>query len=180
MHHPQVVQSLPASPMTERSAPKGGAARCEPGSEATASPKATSRSAKRGAAARRASKSQHGVTLVEVLIVVAILALIAGGVAIFAIPKFQQAQKDQAKTDAKTLVSVLEAWKLNAPGITDCPTVEKLKADKALKADQKTEDPWGKPYKIICVDQDFGVVSSGPDQKEGSEDDIWAGAKPVK
>lgn len=179
MHHSGNIQNLP-SPLTERSAPQGGAARCEPGSEATASPKATSRSAQRGAAARRASKSQLGVTLVEVLIVVAILALIAGGVAIFAIPKFQQAQKDQAKTDAKTLVSVLEAWKLNAPGVTDCPTVEKLKADKALKADQKTEDPWGKPYKIVCVDQDFGVVSSGPDQKEGSEDDIWAGAKPVK
>lgn len=136
------------------------------------------RIAHRSAKAR--ARKSRGVTLVEVLIVVAILALIAGGVAIFAIPKFQQAQKDQAKTDAKTLVSVLEAWKLNAPGVTDCPTIEKLKADKALKADQKTEDPWGKPYKIVCVDQDFGVVSSGPDGKEGSEDDIWAGAKPTK
>jgi len=123
----------------------------------------------------------RGVTLVEVLIVVAILSLIAGGVAIFAIPKFQQAQKDTAKTDCKTLVQVVETWKLNHPGATtECPTVEALKNDKALKSDQNTNDPWGKPYRITCSGEDFGASSAGPDGKEGSEDDIWAGAKPTK
>jgi general secretion pathway protein G len=124
---------------------------------------------------------QRGVTLVEVLIVVAILSLIAGGVAIYAIPKYQQAQKDTAKTDAKTLVQVVETWKLNHPAAGgDCPTVESLKADKSLKPDQNTNDPWGKPYKIVCTGDEFGVMSSGPDTKEGSEDDIWAGTKPSK
>ncbi len=123
----------------------------------------------------------RGVTLVEVLIVVAILSLIAGGVAIFAIPKYQQAQKDTAKTDAKTLVSVIEAWKINRlSGGNECPTIEVLKNDRALKADQNTNDPWGKPYKIVCTGEDYGVTSMGPDGKEGSEDDIWAGAKPTK
>ena len=123
----------------------------------------------------------RGVTLVEVLIVVAILSLIAGGVAIYAIPKFQQAQKDTAKTDCKTLVQVVETFKLNHPAASsECPTVEALKNDKSLKADQNTNDPWGKPYRIICQGEEFGVTSAGPDGKEGSEDDIWAGAKPTK
>src|SRR5687767_195351 len=127
------------------------------------------------------TKRSRGVTLVEVLIVVAILSLIAGGVAIYAIPKYQQAQKDTAKTDAKTLVQVVETWKLNHPsGGGDCPTVEALKNDKSLKADQNTNDPWGKPYKIVCTGDEYGVVSAGPDGKENSEDDIWAGAKPAK
>ena len=131
---------------------------------------------------RQSSKKlARGVTLVEVLIVVAILSLIAGGVAIFAIPKFQQAQKDTAKTDCKTLVQVVEAWKLNHPGATaECPTVEALKNDKALKADQNTNDPWGKPYRIVCQGEEFGAISGGPDGKEGNEDDIFAGAKPTK
>lgn len=129
--------------------------------------------------ARRARA--RGVTLVEVLIVVAILSLIAGGVAIFAIPKFQQAQKDTAKTDCKTLVSVIETYKLNHVGTgAACPTLEDLKNDKALKGDQSVNDPWGKPYKIVCTGEDFGVTSPGPDGKEGTEDDIWAGTKPNK
>ncbi len=130
---------------------------------------------------RAARALSRGVTLVEVLIVVAILSLIAGGVAIYAVPKYQEAQKTTAKTDAKTLVSVVETWKLDHPGTGgDCPTVEVLKNDKALKPDQNVNDPWGKPYKIVCSGDEFGVVSSGPDGKEGSEDDIWAGAKPTK
>lgn len=123
----------------------------------------------------------RGVTLVEVLIVVAILSLIAGGVAIYAVPKFQQAQKDTAKTDTKTLVQVVDTYKLNHPGSgAECPTIEALKADKALKPDQNTNDPWGKPYRIVCSGDLYGVVSSGPDGKEGNEDDIWAGEKPAK
>lgn len=132
------------------------------------------------ARARRKSRAR-GVTLVEVLIVVAILSLIAGGVAVFAIPKFQQAQKDTAKTDAKTLVQVVETWKLNHPGSGgDCPTIESLKADKALRPDQNTNDPWGSPYRIVCSGEEFGVMSLGPDKKEGSEDDVWAGTRPTQ
>lgn len=129
---------------------------------------------------RLARAAARGVTLVEVLIVVAILSLIAGGVAIYAIPKYQQAQKDTAKTDAKTLVQVVETWKLNHPGSGDCPTFEALKNDKALKPDQNTNDPWGHAYKIVCTGEEYGVTSAGPDGKEGSEDDIWAGTKPSK
>ena len=125
-------------------------------------------------------RRRRGVTLVEVLIVVAILALIAGGVAIFAIPQFQKAQKEQAKLDTQTLSGAIDLWRVNASApVDDCPTVEKLRADKAIKPEQKTDDPWGRPYKIVknaetgaCI-----VMSSGPDGKEGNEDDITPATK---
>ena len=41
---------------------------------------------------RRARRRHAGVTLFEVLIVVAILAMVAGGVAVFALPKYREAQ----------------------------------------------------------------------------------------
>lgn len=127
---------------------------------------------------RRARARARGVTLVEVLIVVAILSLIAGGVAIFAIPKFKQAQVDTAKTDCKTLLNVIDTWRMNGHSGTDCPTVEALKSDKSLRADQNTNDPWGHGYEIVCSPDGDGVTSWGPDGKKGSEDDIWAGTKP--
>lgn len=126
----------------------------------------------------RPRSSERGVTLVEVLIVVAILSLIAGGVAIFAIPKFKQAQVDTAKTDCKTLLNVIDTWRMNGHSGTDCPTVEALKADKSLRADQNTNDPWGHAYEIVCSPDGDGVMSWGPDGKKSSEDDIWAGTKP--
>ena len=119
----------------------------------------------------------RGVTLVEVLIVIAILSLIAGGVAIFAIPKFKEAQVSTAKTDTKTLLTVIDGWRVTHSG-TDCPTVEALKADKSLKQDQNTKDPWGHDYEISCGADGDAVMSWGPDGKKGTEDDIWAGARP--
>ena len=52
---------------------------------------------------RKARKSR-GVTLFEVLIVVAILAMVAGGVAVFALPRFRDAQKTTAKTGARVKI----------------------------------------------------------------------------
>ena len=46
-------------------------------------------------------QAQRGVTLFEVLIVVAILAMVAGGVAVFALPRFREAQVDTAVTGAR-------------------------------------------------------------------------------
>lgn len=94
-------------------------------------------------------------------------------------PVYKQAAADTAKTDCKTLVQVVETWKLNHPGpLTKCPTTDDLKNDKALKSDQNVSDPWGTAYKIVCTGDEFGVASAGPDRQWESADDIWAGTKP--
>ncbi|HEY1959652.1 MAG TPA: type II secretion system protein [Polyangiaceae bacterium] len=113
---------------------------------------------------------QRGVTLVEILIVLAIVGLIAGGIAVYAVPKFQQAQKDSAKNSLKALHAVAEAWRANHG--TDCPTPQLLKEQKELSASSDTNDPWGDPYKIQCDDDNTTVISFGPDKKEGTQDDI--------
>lgn len=117
---------------------------------------------------RRAAS--RGVTLIEILIVLAIVGLIAGGVAVVAVPKYQESQKNQAKIDARTIHPVAEKYKVDHPGV--CPTVEQLRAEKELSAASKITDPWDSPYKIICGDEDIMVVSFGPDKKENTNDDI--------
>jgi general secretion pathway protein G len=112
----------------------------------------------------------RGVTLIEILIVLAIVGLIAGGVAVVAVPKYQESQKNQAKIDARTVHPVAEKYKVDHPGV--CPTVEQLRAEKELSAASKITDPWDTPYKIVCSDDDIYVLSFGPDKKEGTADDI--------
>lgn len=112
----------------------------------------------------------RGVTLIEILIVLAIVGLIAGGVAVVAVPKYQESQKNQAKIDARTIHPVAEKYRVDHPGV--CPTVEQLRAEKELSAASKITDPWDTPYKIVCGDDDLYVLSAGPDKKEGSPDDI--------
>ena len=112
----------------------------------------------------------RGVTLIEILIVLAIVGLIAGGVAVVAVPKYQESQKNQAKIDALTIHPIAEKYRVDHPG--QCPTVEQLRAEKELSAASKITDPWDTPYKIVCGDEDIYVSSFGPDKKENTNDDI--------
>lgn len=112
----------------------------------------------------------RGVTLIEILIVLAIVGLIAGGVAVVAIPKYAESQKKQAKIDATTIHPIAEKYRVDHPG--QCPTVEQLRAEKEISATSKITDPWETPYAIRCLDEDIVVLSFGPDKKEGSADDI--------
>lgn len=120
--------------------------------------------------ARMKRAASRGVTLIEILIVLAIVGLIAGGVAVVAIPRFAEAQKKQAKIDAQTIHPVAEKYKVDHPG--QCPTVEQLRAEKELAPTSKITDPWETPYGIRCADEDVYVLSFGPDKKEGTGDDI--------
>jgi general secretion pathway protein G len=113
----------------------------------------------------------RGVTLIEILIVLAIVGLIAGGVAVVAVPKYQEAQKKQAQIDARTIHPAAEKYRVDHPG-EGCPTVELLRDKNELSRASKITDSWDSPYKIICGDEDLTVLSFGPDKKEGTADDI--------
>ncbi len=122
--------------------------------------------------ARRAAT--RGVTLVEVLIVVAIMALIAGGVSFMILPKYRETQIKAATTNAANIRQVATQYvALKSDG--ECPTVQGLIADKELDSTGDTEDPWGNPYTIICDADDITVTSPGPDKKDNTEDDIFVG-----
>jgi general secretion pathway protein G len=121
--------------------------------------------------ARSARRRRRGVTRVEVLIVVAIIAMIAGGVAVFALPSFQRAQIKTAETAARTIRSAVHQWQaLNAE--TSCPTVSQLIEDRQIDPGTETDDPWGGAYSIACPGGDVVVASMGPDRKKDTEDDV--------
>lgn len=114
----------------------------------------------------------RGMTLIEIMIVVAIIAMVAGGVAVVAIPKMKEAQITQAETGARVIRSAVSQWQLAENEYGECPTVTQLVEDKQLDSGQNTTDPWGQEYVITCADDEVIVSSGGPDKKRGSKDDV--------
>jgi general secretion pathway protein G len=119
----------------------------------------------------RRLRKARGVTLFEVLIVVAILAMVAGGVAVFALPRFQDSQKKTAEAGARTIRMAVQQWQA-ANNETSCPTISQLIQDKQLDTGQNTNDPWGQAYSLNCTEDEVTVMSNGPDKKKGGKDDI--------
>lgn len=120
---------------------------------------------------KAARAAARGVTLVEVLIVLAIMALIAGSATLLVFPALTKARVQTAVLDGMTIKKAAEMHQ-NLDGTADsCPSIEELVKSRKID-DGRTNDPWGKPYKITCEGDDIHVVSSGKDRKEGSEDDV--------
>lgn len=114
---------------------------------------------------------ERGATLVEVLIVVAIIAMTAGGVTVFALPKYRDAQKTTAETGARVIRQAAQAWQAGNNEVS-CPTMSQLVQEKQLDPGANTNDPWGTAYSLNCTEDDVTVISAGPDKKKGTADDI--------
>lgn len=146
----------------------------------------------RGLGARRS-----GFTLIEVLIVIAIVVALSGLVGIALFSKQKEAKVGLAKTDLRTIESALKQFRVkfdryptDEEGVEVLWNKEKLDADadatkwtKELEKPMKT-DQWGTPWnyrqKSDHGDEDsFDLWSFGPDKQEGGDDDIvsWTEAE---
>jgi general secretion pathway protein G len=125
-----------------------------------------------GRAGTRAGRAAHrGVTLVEVLIVVAIMAVISGGVTLVAFPLYKKAKVDTGMVGCRTVKQAAELYQ-NLDGAADqCPTMQDLVRSKKLDG-SKTDDPWNTAYRIDCSEGEIRVFSNGNDRKPGTPDDL--------
>src|SRR3979490_1019896 len=103
-------------------------------------------------------RTRRGVTLVEVLIVVAIIAMVAGGVAVFALPKYKEAQIKNAETGARIVRTAVQQWQA-ANNETSCPTISQLVQEKQLDPGQSTKDSWNQDFSLTCTDDEVIIAS---------------------
>lgn len=125
---------------------------------------------KRVSQRRSRKRSERGMTLVEIMIVVIIMAMIATAVGMAVIPQLVNARIRQAQTDAHVIRGAAEMYQAQNPGT--CPTIDVLTEERILNGQTQTEDPWSHPYVIDCEGADVTVSSWGPDGNAGTEDDI--------
>lgn len=116
-------------------------------------------------------RAVRGVTLFEVVIVVGILAMVAGGVAVMALPQYKKAQIKTAEDGCRTIRQAVNTWQMD-PENSSCPTVSQLIEEKILDRGTNTSDPWNQLFVIQCNEDDVIVTSLGPDKKKGTADDI--------
>jgi general secretion pathway protein G len=116
-------------------------------------------------------RSDRGVTLLEMMIVLALIALIAGTIGVGLLQKYKRGQGDIARMQIRDLSGNVQHYMISRGG---CPSMQELVAHRFVP--EEPRDPWGTAIVIRCPGQHdpdgADVLSYGPDKTEGTEDDI--------
>ena len=119
---------------------------------------------------RRAAR--RGFSLLEIIVAIAIIAMISSGVAVAIISQKQRADIRLTTTNAQSIRNGVRIWWTDHDS-GSCPSVATLVADGALDRSKSLKvDAWQEPWRIQCRDGDVSVVSKGPDKTPNTEDDI--------
>ena len=121
--------------------------------------------------------AEAGMTLLEIMIVLAILALVMGLVVGPRVMKmFGESKGDIAKATAKKYAyEAYPSWAAAHPD-KSCP--DKLEDLNEYMNNKDIKDPWGGMYKMYCGStlpagaKGLAVSSPGEDGKEGTPDDV--------
>jgi general secretion pathway protein G len=131
------------------------------------------------AALRRGRRisAQRGMTLLEIMIVLAILGLIIAVVVPKVMGRFAEAKGQTTLMAVKKYVDeAYPQWAASNP-TKSCPA-SLADLGEAASTNKEAKDPWGNPYKMFCGSnmpagvKRFAVMSLGEDGKEGTDDDI--------
>lgn len=122
-------------------------------------------------------KQSPGFTLIELMVVVAILGFLGMIVATNIFPKLAKSQRTVAETNIEILKSAVEAYRmdnyLKLPGSLEEllePNENNLNQP-YLENEEDLLDPWGSPYVYNVLGNTFEIISLAADGMEGGENE---------
>jgi general secretion pathway protein G len=127
----------------------------------------------------RKLRRRRGMTLIEIMVVIAILGMIAAAIGIAVVPQLEEAKRDTAKLDIRNIESALKLYYTKKGAYPDTSTGLKALVD-TQTLDKVPVDPWqneyvymnesGKPV-IVSYGRDGAPGGDGPDADVSSRDE---------
>lgn len=120
--------------------------------------------------ARRRHARNAGFSLMEIMVVLAIIGALASAVGIAVIKHLRESRIRDTKIRARTIQNAVTNYMMGETG--DCPTVTELLAAGDLDSTKEVTDAWGNDFTIECDPTAIHVRSTGPDEQAGTDDDV--------
>lgn len=123
-------------------------------------------------------RNRAGFTLMEILLVVAILGILAGIVAIKTVGQADKARRQETWTQIALLKTAISQFEMEVGRLPNDLKELVIKGDDKwpgpfLDADEVPKDGWGNEFKYEYKDKLVRVTSPGKDGQFGTEDDLW-------
>lgn len=116
---------------------------------------------------QRKRQRARGLTLIEIMVVIGILAVMGAAVAVAVIPQFEEAKRKTAKSDIRAIENGLKLFYVKNGKYPDTNTGLQVLVDQQIL--ESVKDPWGNPYIYKVEGGKPVIISYGKDGAPGGE-----------
>ena len=118
-------------------------------------------------------RNQRGMTLIEIMVVIAILGILATAVGIGVVSYLKRSKVGIAQAHVEEVSNALTAY-LATEGEYPNSLDDLTSGRNPLLKEKNLKDPWKQElvYQLGGGDGDYELCSKGPDRKQGTDDDV--------
>lgn len=119
--------------------------------------------------------NSKGMTLIEILIVVTIIGIVMTVVGAGVMKKFRQARGQTSRLAMQQIASAITAYQLEKGKIPAGGEGLNSLVPDYLDSEKNLQDAWGHDFHYEVPGpkgQSFDIISDGPDEQQGTDDDI--------